>query len=507
MIGVEPELAADARESLARGPDRRAGPRSRSAGRSPTGPGPSRSARRTFAHLLRPARRRSSPSPRPRSRRAVRLAAEEARLVVEPSGALSIAALRFRAAEAGLDGLTRPDRGGGQRRQRRPGALPRAARLRNAGPARDRRRHHALPRSPASRAARRSSRSRIAARSRRQPGLVGLSLRAPRAASRPRRSARIAVMNTTSPPSHMIPPASCWSASGVGPHGPGRASRSAGRAAPSRCRSPARGTCSGASAGRCRGSGPGSGIRHGPGRRRRPATRTAAPTPRYSRRAPAGGPAGSRATTSNSGEKWRPPHAPPRTRARSTTGKRRSPRTREWSTGRIQRRRISGGATRRSRVIGAPSSEQRRGHERQQQVLDHVDREQRRVVALDPATGARPRSRAGRPARTRSVRAAARDCRDGPRRPRGPPTGSRPRASARGSTIERIERPAGAGLEQGRRRRRAAAVGRDRHGGHEPAPARRAPSREQPRASYAVASGGRAARRDRGISHGPEFCT
>jgi threonine dehydratase len=36
---------------------------------------------------------------------AVRLAAEECRLVVEPSGALSIAALRFRQAEAGLTGL------------------------------------------------------------------------------------------------------------------------------------------------------------------------------------------------------------------------------------------------------------------------------------------------------------------------------------------------------------------------------------------------------------------
>ena len=37
---------------------------------------------------------------------AVGLAAEECRLVVEPSGALSIAALRFRAREAGLSGLT-----------------------------------------------------------------------------------------------------------------------------------------------------------------------------------------------------------------------------------------------------------------------------------------------------------------------------------------------------------------------------------------------------------------
>ena len=39
---------------------------------------------------------------------AVRLAAEEARLVVEPSGALVIAAMRFHAAEAGLIGLDGP---------------------------------------------------------------------------------------------------------------------------------------------------------------------------------------------------------------------------------------------------------------------------------------------------------------------------------------------------------------------------------------------------------------
>ena len=38
---------------------------------------------------------------------AVRLAAEEARLVVEPSGALSIAAMRFHAAEAGARGARR----------------------------------------------------------------------------------------------------------------------------------------------------------------------------------------------------------------------------------------------------------------------------------------------------------------------------------------------------------------------------------------------------------------
>ena len=39
---------------------------------------------------------------------AVRLAADEARLVVEPSGALALAAMRFRAAEAGLGDATGP---------------------------------------------------------------------------------------------------------------------------------------------------------------------------------------------------------------------------------------------------------------------------------------------------------------------------------------------------------------------------------------------------------------
>jgi threonine dehydratase len=39
---------------------------------------------------------------------AVRLGAEEARLVVEPTGALTIAAMRFHAREAGLTGLDGP---------------------------------------------------------------------------------------------------------------------------------------------------------------------------------------------------------------------------------------------------------------------------------------------------------------------------------------------------------------------------------------------------------------
>ena len=52
-------------------------------------------------------------------------------------------------------------------------------------------------------------------------------------------------------------------------------------------------------------------------------------------------------------------------------------------------------------MIGAPRREQRRRDERQQQVLDHVDREQGRVVARRSPTGARPRSRPARQERDR----------------------------------------------------------------------------------------------------------
>ena len=98
-----------------------------SAGRSPTGRGRRRVGRRTFAHIAALVDRIVTVS-EAEIAAAVRLAAEEARLVVEPSGALSIAALRFRRAEAGLDGHGRPGRRGRQRRQRRPGPLPRLPR-------------------------------------------------------------------------------------------------------------------------------------------------------------------------------------------------------------------------------------------------------------------------------------------------------------------------------------------------------------------------------------------
>jgi len=99
VVGVEPELAADARESLETGrivawPAELVsrtiadGTRTQSLGR------------RTFAHLsaLMDAVITVSEA---EIAAAVRLAAEESRLVVEPSGALTIAAVRFHRAELG----------------------------------------------------------------------------------------------------------------------------------------------------------------------------------------------------------------------------------------------------------------------------------------------------------------------------------------------------------------------------------------------------------------------
>jgi threonine dehydratase len=101
VIGVEPELAADARDSLATGRIVRweaeqvsrtiaDGTRTQSIGRL------------NFAHLSTQLDRVVTVS-EAEIAAAVRLAAEEARLVVEPSGALPIAAMRFHAREAGLD--------------------------------------------------------------------------------------------------------------------------------------------------------------------------------------------------------------------------------------------------------------------------------------------------------------------------------------------------------------------------------------------------------------------
>jgi threonine dehydratase len=106
IIGVEPELAADARDSLLAGhivewPAELVsrtiadGTRTQAIGQ------------RTFAHISALVDRIVTVS-EAEIAAAVRIAAEEVRLVVEPSGALSIAALRFRRTEAGLDGSTGP---------------------------------------------------------------------------------------------------------------------------------------------------------------------------------------------------------------------------------------------------------------------------------------------------------------------------------------------------------------------------------------------------------------
>jgi threonine dehydratase len=106
VIGVEPELAADARESLSAGTIVRwaaedvsrtiaDGTRTQALGR------------RTFAHLAALLDSIVTVS-EAEIAAAVRLAAEESRLVVEPSGALTVAALAFRSAETGLVGLDGP---------------------------------------------------------------------------------------------------------------------------------------------------------------------------------------------------------------------------------------------------------------------------------------------------------------------------------------------------------------------------------------------------------------
>jgi threonine dehydratase len=104
VIGVEPELAADARDSLAAGRIVEWG--AELVGRTiADGTRTQSLGRRNFAHLQAYLDACVTVS-EAEIGAAVRLAAEESRLVVEPSGALSIAALRFRAPEAGLVGLS-----------------------------------------------------------------------------------------------------------------------------------------------------------------------------------------------------------------------------------------------------------------------------------------------------------------------------------------------------------------------------------------------------------------
>jgi threonine dehydratase len=104
IIGVEPELAADARESFQAG--RVVAWPAELVGRTiADGTRTQSIGRRNLAHFLANLDDIVTVS-EDEIGAAVRLAAEECRLVVEPSGALSIAALRFRPAEAGLAGIS-----------------------------------------------------------------------------------------------------------------------------------------------------------------------------------------------------------------------------------------------------------------------------------------------------------------------------------------------------------------------------------------------------------------
>jgi len=106
VIGVEPELAADAKESLARGEIVRWSAES-VARTIADGTRTQALGRRTFLHL-RAYLDRVVTVTEAEIAAGVRLAAERSRLVAEPSGALSVAALAFHSAELGLDGSDGP---------------------------------------------------------------------------------------------------------------------------------------------------------------------------------------------------------------------------------------------------------------------------------------------------------------------------------------------------------------------------------------------------------------
>ncbi|HLX33627.1 MAG TPA: threonine/serine dehydratase [Candidatus Limnocylindrales bacterium] len=104
IVGVEPELAADAQESLRIGRIAR-WPATRTSRTIADGTRSQAIGKRPYAHLSRLLDDIVTVT-EAEVAAGVRLIAEEARLVVEPSGALAPAAARFRAREAGIDGLT-----------------------------------------------------------------------------------------------------------------------------------------------------------------------------------------------------------------------------------------------------------------------------------------------------------------------------------------------------------------------------------------------------------------
>ena len=126
VIGVEPELAADARESLERG-EIVAWPAELVSRTIADGTRTQALGARTFAHLRAHLDSIVTVS-EAEIAAGVRLAAERGRLVVEPSGALGIAAMSFHAARARARSGRWVGRRRGQRRERRSSALPRVPR-------------------------------------------------------------------------------------------------------------------------------------------------------------------------------------------------------------------------------------------------------------------------------------------------------------------------------------------------------------------------------------------
>jgi threo-3-hydroxy-L-aspartate ammonia-lyase len=106
LIGVEPELAADAHASLREGRIIR-WPAADVSRTMADGARTTAIGRRNFAHLSRLLDDIVT-IPESEIGAGVRLAAEESRLVVEPTGALTVAALAFHSGEAGLDDLDGP---------------------------------------------------------------------------------------------------------------------------------------------------------------------------------------------------------------------------------------------------------------------------------------------------------------------------------------------------------------------------------------------------------------
>lgn len=106
LIGVEPELAADTRESFRRG-ERVSWSAERVALTVADGARAQMPGKRTFEHLKALLDDVVAVS-EDETIQGVRLAAEESRLVVEPTGALAVAAMRFRPDECGIAGLEGP---------------------------------------------------------------------------------------------------------------------------------------------------------------------------------------------------------------------------------------------------------------------------------------------------------------------------------------------------------------------------------------------------------------